>query len=217
MFTCAKCGAKGCAKLDLDKSLKDCPSKHTEIQEAALRAYEDEENHRIAYNSAYTEAHGYGTDTRLIEIMKFMHSCGYKRIGFAFCNGLKNEALEVTKILEYNGFEVVSVVCKNGATPKTWLGIEDKDTVRGHADREVMCNPVGQALALNASHTDFNIMMGLCVGHDTLFLKYLEGPVTVLAVKDRVTGHAPLAPIYCAQGYYKSKFYPEDPDAYKKG
>jgi uncharacterized metal-binding protein len=48
------------------------------------------------------------------------------------------------------------------------------------------------------------------VGHDTLVLKYLEKPATVLAVKDRVTGHNPLAAIYMAEGYYKKKFFKEN-------
>ena len=54
-------------------------------------------------------------------------------------------------------------------------------------------------------------MIGLCVGHDTLFMKYAKAPMTVLAVKDRVTGHNPLAAVYLAQGYYNKKFYPADP------
>ena len=36
--------------------------------------------------------------------------------------------------------------------------------------------------------------------------------MTALAVKDRVTGHNPLAAIYLAQGYYNKKFYPDDPE-----
>ena len=75
-----------------------------------------------------------------------------------------------------------------------------------------MCNPIGQALFLNEQQTDFNLMIGLCVGHDTLFMKYAKAPMTVLAVKDRVTGHNPLAAIYLAQGYYNKKFYPDDPE-----
>lgn len=55
-------------------------------------------------------------------------------------------------------------------------------------------------------------MLGLCVGHDTLFIKYSQAPMTALAVKDRVTGHNPLAAIYLAQGYYNKKFYPDDPE-----
>ena len=66
-----------------------------------------------------------------------------------------------------------------------------------------MCNPIGQAKLLNSAQTQLNILLGLCVGHDSLFIKYSEAPVTVLAVKDRVTGHNPLAPLYLHQSYYK--------------
>ena len=72
-----------------------------------------------------------------------------------------------------------------------------------------MCNPVGQALAMNEEKTEFNILLGLCVGHDTLAIKYMDAPCTVLAVKDRVTGHNPIQAIYMANGYYKKRFYGE--------
>ena len=58
-----------------------------------------------------------------------------------------------------------------------------------------------RALILNEEKCDFNLMLGLCVGHDSLFLKYIEGPVTVVAVKDRLLGHAPLNALYSF--YYK--------------
>ena len=48
--------------------------------------------------------------------------------------------------------------------------------------------------------TDFNLMLGLCVGHDSMFLKYSEALVSVIAVKDRLLGHNPLAALY--SGYY---------------
>jgi len=35
----------------------------------------------------------------------------------------------------------------------------------------------------------------------------MESPVTVFAVKDRVTGHNPLAAVYLSQGYYHDKLY----------
>ena len=209
MYTCAKCGQTGCASRNMEKTLPECPSKNEAVQKKALEKYEQEENQRIAYHSACTEAEGYGKDTRLIEIIHFMKRAGYQKIGFAFCKGLLSEAREVSKILEYHGFEVVSVICKNGGIPKAVIGVEDEYTLSGSAEEEVMCNPIGQAEILNEAGTEFNVVMGLCVGHDTLFFKYIQSPVTVLAVKDRVTGHNPLAPIYCAQGYYKNKFYPE--------
>ena len=67
-----------------------------------------------------------------------------------------------------------------------------------------MCNPIGQALHLNEEKTDLNILFGLCVGHDTLFIKHSEAPVTVFAVKDRVLCHNPVAAIYQADAYYLS-------------
>ncbi len=70
-----------------------------------------------------------------------------------------------------------------------------------------MCNPIAQALLINEEITQFNILLGLCFGHDTLALKYLEAPATKLAVKDRVTGHNPLAAIYVAGSYYKKRFF----------
>jgi len=59
-----------------------------------------------------------------------------------------------------------------------------------------MCNPIAQAQILNEQLTDFNIVVGLCVGHDSLFFKHSEAPVTVLVAKDRVLGHNPAAALY---------------------
>ena len=66
-----------------------------------------------------------------------------------------------------------------------------------------MCNPLLQAEILNQEKTDLNIVLGLCVGHDALFLKKAEAFSTVLAAKDRVTGHNPLAAVYTVHSYYQ--------------
>ena len=68
-----------------------------------------------------------------------------------------------------------------------------------------MCNTIAQALLLNGQKTQFNIALGLCVGHDSLFYKYSDALVTTLAAKDRVLGHNPLAAIYCEEGYFKDR------------
>ena len=65
-----------------------------------------------------------------------------------------------------------------------------------------MCNPVMQAKILNKEKTDMNIVMGLCVGHDSLFYKYSEALVTTLVAKDRVMGHNPAAALYTSESYY---------------
>ena len=68
---------------------------------------------------------------------------------------------------------------------------------------ESMCNPITQAMIMNKLNVDFAIMLGLCIGHDTLFLKYCRVPLTVLAVKDRVFGHNPMAALYLSGSYYR--------------
>lgn len=208
MYNCVNCGLKGCTKGDLEKSLPKCPNKNQELQEKARALYLGEENKKIAYNAAIVEAEGYGRKTRIEEIINFAKKCNYKKIGIVFCVGLSKETKIVYDILTHNGFEVSSVLCKNGGLEKRYLEIEKEDTLTGDCN-EVMCNPIGQALLLNEENTDFNIILGLCVGHDTLVIKYLNSPMTILAVKDRVTGHNPLAAIYLSESYYKKLYSKE--------
>ena len=124
----------------------------------------------------------------------------------AFCVGLSKEAKILCSILKNNGFQVSSIVCKNGSIPKEFLNIKDSQKVRP-GTYEAICNPIGQATFLNNSKTDLNIILGLCVGHDSLFIKYSNAPVTVFAVKDRVLAHNPMGALYLSEGYYKNKLY----------
>ena len=126
----------------------------------------------------------------------------YKRIGLAFCGGLHREAKIVNNIFESHGLEVVSAMCKVGGIDKSELGLEDFEKING-GGHETMCNPIGQAMIMNEAKTEFNIILGLCVGHDSLFIKHSDAMCTVLAVKDRVLGHNPLAAIYTSESYYK--------------
>jgi uncharacterized metal-binding protein len=139
--------------------------------------------------------------TRIEETAEFARRMGYRRLGLAFCAGLQEEARTLARILEAHGFEVVSVVCKAGAVPKESIGIQDDEKVR-IGQFESMCNPIAQAAVLNAEDAEFNIVVGLCVGHDSLFLKYANAPCTVLVAKDRVLAHAPAAALHTASSYY---------------
>jgi uncharacterized metal-binding protein len=139
---------------------------------------------------------------RIEETIQFARKCGYKRLGMAHCAGLAYEARLVTEILENNGFEVVSVQCKTGAVPKERIGVKAGEKIAGPEAWETMCNPIVQAMIINRAKVDMAIMLGLCIGHDTLFIKYCDVPLTVLAVKDRVLGHNPLAALYTSGTYY---------------
>jgi len=140
---------------------------------------------------------------RILEIIEFARKMKYKKIGLAFCVALRKEAKVVEGLLRTNGFAVVSGLCKMGRVPKETLGIRDDQKIRIGCF-EAMCNPIAQALVFNEEKTEFNVMIGLCVGHDSLFLKYSDAPCTVFAVKDRLLGHNPLAAIYNIDSFYRS-------------
>jgi uncharacterized metal-binding protein len=209
MFSCAKCNIHACSiNAEENKPGLHCPSKtKKQIIEKSIEKYKNnEEDNMLAYNAALVEAEGYCEDVRLLEIIKFAKKCHYEKLGIAFCMGLSNEAKVVVGILEQHGFDIKSIICKFSSVDKETLSIKESEKV--HPDCfESICNPIGQAMYLNEEKTDFNIIIGLCVGHDSLFFKYSEAPTTVLAVKDRVLGHNPLAAIYNAKSYYKNKLY----------
>jgi uncharacterized metal-binding protein len=200
---CAECGVYACRIGKIDVAPQECPM-HAEgtIYEEAKQEYLKPETQEIARNSALTESEGYCKWTRLEEIIVFGLRSGFNSLGLAFCLGLRKEAAEVAKILKGAGFKVESVACKTGAVPKEHLGLMEDQKVRpGHF--EPMCNPICQAKLLNTAKTELNILLGLCVGHDTLFLQHSKAPTTILAVKDRVLAHNPLGAIYA--GFYFSK------------
>lgn len=160
--------------------------------------YTADENNNILNVSARVESEHYMRGTRLEEIIDFALKMKYNTIGITHCIGLMSETKQLMGILE-KLFVVHSVCCK-------FSGIDKKDfnlpQIRN--DRyETICNPVGQAMVLNFLQTDMNMIVGLCVGHDMLFTKYSEAPVTTFIVKDRVTGHNPAVVLY--SDYYKKK------------
>ena len=113
--------------------------------------------------------------------------------------GLLKESRTLAAILRKHGFEVYGVACKAGTVPKTEVGIPEECCSLG----KNMCNPILQAKILNAKGTQLNVVMGLCVGHDSLFYKYSEALTTTGVTKDRVLGHNPVAALYTAASYYK--------------
>jgi uncharacterized metal-binding protein len=215
---CAKCPVGACypkIKVDekppIEKAPNYCPMKNmAETIEKAMAEYDKPEIREFARQASIQEFECYeilpeGRRTknpRILETIQFAQKCGYKKLGLAFCVGLVNEARTLTEILENKGFEVVSVRCKVGAVPKERIGIQPQEKIAGSKSYESMCNPIVQAEILNQQKVDLAIMLGLCVGHDTLFFKYCKVPITVIAVKDRVTGHNPLAALYLSNSYY---------------
>jgi uncharacterized metal-binding protein len=212
---CAQCGiSEKFCEFKQGKGPSWCPTRNegrylkgclTEYDKPPVREFARMASVQEASCYAERDAHPFvlrPTKTRLEELIEFSRRMGYQKLGIAFCAGLASEALLLSRILQRHGFEIVGTACKVGGVPKERIGVKEREKVRiGHF--ETMCNPIAQAKFLNRANTDFNILLGLCIGHDSLFLKYVRGLTTVFAVKDRVTGHNPLAVLYTSRTYYE--------------
>ena len=201
-LSCVDCGILNCNKRN-SVYPEFCPTAALTEEEAqeVMALYEEPENHRMAVTAAEVEAEFYLKYTRVEEVAEFARRMGYRKIGIATCVGLIEESRIFARILRKKGFEVYGTACKAGSVNKTEIGIPE-EAYLGKGPGPVMCNPILQAKLLNREGTDFNVAVGLCVGHDSLFYKYSEAPVTTLIAKDRVLGHNPAAALYQCSGYY---------------
>lgn len=176
-----------------------------------LSLYSPEER-KILKAAAYVEASFYMKYTRLQETAAFAKKMGYKKIGIAFCIGIAEETKLFVKYFRQQGFEVYSICCKNCGIEKNELRLKK---VTPDAPVECMCNPKHQGKYLNDQGCELFIAAGLCVGHDSLFLRACQGPVTTLVVKDRVLAHNPMSVVYSS--YWKNKLGLNEPDPVEKG
>lgn len=204
MYTCANCTIYACSQERPEKMPKNCPMRDSRLMDWSLQAYGLPENREFYITASELEALGYCQWPRLKETIELCKRMGYTKVGLAFCRGLRKEAKIVDGLLRQAGLEVISVICKTGGIDKEICGIPAEGKVNP-GNFEPMCNPIAQAMLLNVQGTQFNIAMGLCVGHDSMFYKYSNALVTTLVAKDRVTGHNPAAAIYCADGYFKKR------------
>lgn len=214
--SCADCKAWACfpdvstAKAGRREPPPYCPSKaQKDVCEQALSKYsgktlEFARNAALIENACYAIDPDTGTAVlpmitmhpRAEENIMLATISGYKKLGVAFCLELQKEAELYTDILKKNGFEVVSVCCKVGRISKEEIGVADEEKLYGPGSEESMCSGLIMAELLNSEKTDMNILMGLCVGQDTLFFKYAEAFSVPFVIMDRVYGGATMEGIY---------------------
>ncbi len=208
---CAQCKPKYCHEgISEGKKLPDfCPMKNFKKLIASIKKdYSTEKIKDFFLSAALTEKEAYDEKAareqekiipirpRIREISEFAKKIGAEKVGMAFCSGLGDEASRANAILAEHGLDVVSVICSCGAIDKEQVGIPAEYKIRSPEYFEASCNPLLQAALLNQAGTVFNILVGLCVGHDMLFTEHSRAPVTTLIVKDRFTGHNPLISLY---------------------
>lgn len=205
--SCVDCGRKACQKSNKALYPDFCLTKNTSSDDLAnvtAKYNDDEYNNAIMMNACKIQADTYGTITRVEETILMAKAMGCKRIGIATCTALLRESQTLTRILRTNGFEVFSACCKVGAISKKELNIPDEIITQGPN----ICNPIMQAELINEANIDLCIVMGLCVGHDILFQKYVKVPTTTLVVKDRVLAHNSCAGLYQTHSFYKNLLEP---------
>jgi len=202
---CAVCSVRACSAAPGTKQPPPfCPMlAEPELLREAEQVYmEQEAVRRLAQESARTESAGYGRTTRIEDTIDFARRIGAHKLGIAHCIGLMQEARLAREILIAAGFEVYTVCCKVGSIPKEAIGLQDAEKVRP-GGFEALCSPIGQAAILAQAGTQLNLVIGLCVGHDSLFFMHSQAPATVLIAKDRVLGHNPAACLYTSHSYYR--------------
>lgn len=217
---CAKCLIHAChpegpienTYVDLKSAPPFCPMKlHRDTLDKASSEYSKESVREFARQASIQEAECYETidgkrrtkTPRIEETIQFARKMNYKKLGMAFCLGLADEAAMLSKVFENAGFEVISVCCKVGGVPKEEIGLKPEQKITSPEEYESMCNPIAQAEIMNEERADLVILVGLCVGHDSLFIQYCKRPITILAAKDRVLAHNPLGALYTSATYYK--------------
>ena len=202
--SCMDCAVFNCYRRE-KKFPQFCLTRGVDEKELAeaIQIYRDDPvMSKVARAAAEIEGKYYGKLTRVEEIVAFSKAIDAKKIGIAACIGLSAEARIFARILEVKGLRPYGVVCKVGSVDKREIGIPEELKVQP-GSHEALCNPIMQAKLLNKQKTDLNVIVGLCVGHDSLFIKHSKALVTTLITKDRVLGHNPAAALYTSGFYYK--------------
>jgi len=198
---CSYCGKRSCIGGDTDDSPEFCPSKlKPETLKEARGKLDNPEIKQMAQDVARTWK-DIANKNRIELTIEYARVRGYKRLGLAFCTGLADEARLLTNAFINEGFDVISAGCMCGSLCSDDVGLPEEDKAFS-GGRQPMCNPIGQAALLDEGGSELNVMLGLCVGDDVLFIKHSKAPVTVVAVKDYALAHNPLGALYTSGGFF---------------
>jgi uncharacterized metal-binding protein len=155
-------------------------------KENIITNYLKPENQKIIQAAAKLVDNGKaGTLSRLDEIIEFIKTIGYKKIGLAYCYGMEKEAIKIKAYFKSKKINLTTISCTIG-------GIAQDEVNTQSCIHNVSCNPLGQAEQLNNENIDFVIIMGICLGHDILLQKNLKMDFTTFVVKDRLNNNNPL-------------------------
>jgi uncharacterized metal-binding protein len=137
----------------------------------------------LAVQAALVEGAGYCRWTRVEEIAEFARLMGFEQIGLAHCPDMAREASLAAEYFRARGLRPV--------LPPSLS----------------TCDPKGLADHFAAEDTQLNVLAGLCVGHEAVFVKVSHVPATALIARDRRLRHNPAAALYTSRGYLQEELH----------
>ena len=199
-LVCLGCGKIACEFPDRGRPERCSQNTYDSGMTEEVRAEYAEQEVFDIMNAAAIVSDECRFSTRVEDTLKFAKLIGAKKIGIATCTMMISESRILGGLLERAGFEVAGIACKVDSNRRSDLELDDPN-----GNDKVLCNPLMQARLLNRAKTDLNVVMGLCVGHDALFGKYSDAPVTTLVTKDFLTGNNPCVTLYASKGLFQRR------------
>lgn len=187
-FSCAHCGSFTCRGGLRDAGPDDCPMRGDMPEFGDL--YPEGPSRDFLVKAALVEAGGYCRWTRLREMAEFSHQMGYLRLGIAHCRDMAG-------------------VAKSTADALRDLGL---DPVLPPPPPQPLCDPLGQARFFKSQDTAMNILAGLCVGHEAIFVQESDSPVVTFIARDTRLQHNPVAALYTSRSYLKDEVFGHWPE-----
>jgi tRNA-Thr(GGU) m(6)t(6)A37 methyltransferase TsaA len=133
--------------------------------------------------AALVEAGGYCRWTRLREIAEFARLMEFERVGLPHCPDMASEARRAASFLREEGLDTF-------LPPASSMG-----------------DPEVQAQALAQAGVDFNVLSGMCVAHEAIFLQATGTPTVSLVSRDVRLRNNPAAGLYTSRSYLKSELF----------
>jgi uncharacterized metal-binding protein len=146
--------------------------------------YGQGEDRRVALHAAHVEAEGYCRWTRVRELAEFAIRVGVRRLGLGHCADMNREA----------------------GLAARYLAGRDLDAVLPPSSTR--CSPVAQAEFFAAQGTRLNVVAGMSVAHEALFVGASAVPVVALVARDARLRHNPVAALYTSESYSKTRLFP---------
>ena len=189
---CAICGSYVCRGGNREAGPDDCPMK--DDFPAADDLYGDETARNLLVTAALIEARGYGHWTRLRELGEFSRLLGVTRLGIGHAPDMAWEAQQVAAYLRRFDLEPILPPQKES------------------------CDPLGQAEFFRRKETELNVVAGMHVVGEALFLKRSHVPAVAFLARDARLHHNPAAALYTSRSYSQDELHghwprEERPDA----